>query len=128
MRKEENGENRKQVLQTAARIKKLRERQGYTQEQIAEKSGLTAENYKKIEDGSNAMSITSLRKVQKVLDVSFDYILDGETEDREALWKKLNACDFHGRMMIFARLLRQFSEEDISKEEIAECVCEALER
>ncbi len=124
MRKED--ENRAMIMQTAERIRKSRERIGYTQEETAEKAGLTAENYKKIEEGNNAMSIDSLRKVQKALDVSFDYILDGRTEPGEKLWQQVNSSDFQVRMSVFARLLRQFSREAISKEEIADCIWEAL--
>ena len=47
-------ENKQITMETAQRIRTLRERMGYTQESAAELAGLSAENYKKIEEGSNA--------------------------------------------------------------------------
>ena len=106
-------ENKQITMETAQRIRAVRERMGYTQEGAAELAGLSVENYKKIEEGSNAMSIYSLRRIQEAFEVTFDYILLGATDEKADLWQHVNTTDFNTRIMIFAKLLKQLSDYDV---------------
>lgn len=52
------------------RIKALRIAEKYTQEQVAEQLGISRQKYARIEKGINNITLDSLTKIAKVLDVS----------------------------------------------------------
>lgn len=110
----------KQREETAARIRRKRESMGLTQEKMAENAGLSLDNYKKIEDGSNAMSITSLRCVQKALGVSFDYLLDGSQDSLDELWKEINACDVKEKIILLIKMVAEMSRTNFTEKEFRE--------
>lgn len=119
MERESLIDNRKRE-ETAARIRRKRESLGLTQEKMAECAGLTLDNYKKIEDGTNAMSISSLRCVQKALDVSFDYLLEGSHDSFETLWKEINACDVRERTLLLLKMVAELSRTGFTEKEFRE--------
>lgn len=53
-----------------SRIKELRSAKNFTQEQIADKIGISRQKYARIESGINSITLDILSKVAKVLDVS----------------------------------------------------------
>ena len=53
-----------------SRIKELRSAKNFTQEQIADKIGISRQKYARIESGINSITLDVLSKVAKVLDVS----------------------------------------------------------
>lgn len=58
------------------RIKKARERAGFTQEQVATKAGLKSTNYFAIiERGEVTTSPVNLRKIAKALDIDISEII-----------------------------------------------------
>lgn len=57
------------------RIKDLREDHDFTQQQIAEKIGITQRKYSYIETGTQLLTDEILVKLSKVYNVSIDYIL-----------------------------------------------------
>ena len=59
------------------RIKKIRQEQHMTQEQLAEKLNVSNQHISDIERGLNGMSIPALMEICKALDSDADYILFG---------------------------------------------------
>lgn len=57
------------------RILEIRIKRNYTQEQLAEKIGSVASYVSNIERNNKCPSLPLLRKIVKVLDTSFDYLL-----------------------------------------------------
>ncbi len=64
------------------RIKDLREDNDYTQQQVADKIGITQRKYSYIETGTQMLSDEILVKLSKLYDVSIDYILK-QTNNRK---------------------------------------------
>lgn len=52
------------------RIKALRSARNYTQEQMADKIGVSRQKYARIENGTNSITLDILSKVAKILDVT----------------------------------------------------------
>lgn len=52
------------------RIRELRMATNYTQEQVAEQTGISRQRYARIENGTNAITLELLSNIAKVLDVS----------------------------------------------------------
>ena len=53
-----------------SRIKALRSAKNFTQEQIADKIGISRQKYARIENGVNSITLDILSKVAEVLDVT----------------------------------------------------------
>ncbi len=53
-----------------SRIKALRSAKNFTQEQIAEKIGVSRQKYGRIENGTNSITLDILSKIAEVLDVT----------------------------------------------------------
>ncbi len=89
-------QDEKQLLEQrilmGSRIREERKKRGLTIEQMAEKMELSENGYKKIESGNSGMSEKSLRKLQTILGVSFDYILRGNRMNKEVLIEEVNAA------------------------------------
>lgn len=62
-------------------LKEYRARAHLTQEQVAEKAGISVPFYANIESGNRLMGIETLITLSQVLGVSTDCILLGETDD-----------------------------------------------
>ena len=107
-------------METAGRIRQIREEQKLTQAEMAEASGLSLENLKKIEDGGNAMSTASLRKVQKTLGVSFDFLLEGEKLPLHQLEQEMNACTYEERIYLLLKLFKSITRTEYTELEIGE--------
>lgn len=60
------------------RIKKLREMQGLTGEELAERAGISYKYLYEIEAGKRNFSIAVLSKIARNLNVSCDYIVSGK--------------------------------------------------
>lgn len=105
-------------VETAERIRHLREQMGMTQEEMAERAGLKLDNYKKIESGENAMSMDSLRGVQSAFDVSFDYLLDGKQDDIEELWQKVNTYSKEECIEFMVKMIRKLSGVNYNEEKL----------
>ena len=90
----------------ADRLRKFRESQGWTQEQFAEKMGMSPQGYKMVERGTNNVSVSFLRKLHDRIGISSDYILYGESGDMEMLWDSVKQCEDSDKMEM---LLRQIT-------------------
>ena len=65
----------------AKRIKALRLQKGISQGEIAKKIGIHKINYGRYERGESQPSAETLTKLADVLNVSTDYLLEGEEQD-----------------------------------------------
>lgn len=52
------------------RIKALRTAKNYTQEQVAERLGISRQKYARVENGSNSITLEILKKIADILDVT----------------------------------------------------------
>ena len=99
----------KDRLDSAARIRKIREQAGYTQEQFAEILGISLSGYKKIENAENQISLNGLRKLEQKLQVSADYILFGTSDTPDIMWEKIQGCADSDKMYLMIKLLFYFT-------------------
>lgn len=104
-----NGNNLKDRVNTAARIRQIREDAGLTQEAFAELIGLSLSGYKKIESAENQISLNNLRKLSRALQVSTDYILLGKKEEYGTVWDQIMNYPDSDKMFLLIKLLFYFS-------------------
>ncbi len=74
----------------ANRIKNLRIKKGFSQEELAEKSGLSVRTIQRIENGETEPRGDSLKRLAKEFEVSPDEILDWELYEDKGLLLGLN--------------------------------------
>ena len=76
------------------RLRMQREFLGYTRDYLAEQLSVSTNFCRDIEIGAKGMSIQTLARVSSILKLSLDYIVFGESTDRdyEPLMLMLNAC------------------------------------
>jgi transcriptional regulator with XRE-family HTH domain len=76
------------------RIRLQREFLGYTRDNLAERLSVSTNFCRDIEIGAKGMSIQTLAKLSSILKLSVDYIMFGETADKdvEPLILMLNSC------------------------------------
>ncbi len=70
-------------VEIGAQIQSAREKAGLTQERFAELIGLGTKSVSAIERGAVGISLSSMRKICKVLAVSSDTLLFGPSEERD---------------------------------------------
>ena len=99
----------KDKLDSASRIRQIRERAGFTQEQFAEILGISLSGYKKIENAENQISLNGLRKLERKLQVSADYILFGENESPDVMWERIQNCTDSDKLYLMIKLLFYFA-------------------
>lgn len=97
-------------MQSACRLRQIRENAGLTQEQFAEVLGISVSAYKKVESGENQVSLSSLRNLYNEMQVSADYVLFGKKQDMNEVWKSILNCTEEDKMFMFMRLLVYFTE------------------
>ena len=76
------------------RIRLQRDFLGYTRDKLAEQLSVSTNFCRDIEIGAKGMSIQTLANISRVLKLSIDYIVFGETSDKniESLTLMLNSC------------------------------------
>lgn len=99
-------------LKTADRLKKIRNDMDLTQEEFAEKLGLSVNSIKKMEKGEYNISINNLRKLHQEYKISTDYLLYGKQESIDDIWFQLQNADDNVKIRILMRLIRYFGCED----------------
>ena len=100
----------KDKLDTAVRIRQIRENAGLTQEAFAEILGISLSGYKKIENAENQISLNGLRRLKRELHVSTDYILLGEDENLDVEWDRIMCYTDSDKMLLMLRLLLYFTK------------------
>ena len=68
-------------------IQELRKEKGLTQEELAEKLGITKNAVSKWERGISLMDLSLLKPLSEILDVSITEILSGDRIDDKSLFK-----------------------------------------
>ncbi len=71
-------------------IRVRRVKSGFSQEELAEKSGLSLRTVQRIENGETDPRGDSLKRIAKVLGVSPEYLIDWELEENSALMTLLH--------------------------------------
>ena len=103
------------------RLKKARKGRGLTQEQLAERSGLSTRHIAKIEKGDVNPSFEVLSTLVKTLCVSFDAIFDPASEQVEAELQEIaglyRACPEEGQKVILA-VIRTMTKELTNAEQM----------
>lgn len=89
-----------------ARIKQRRKELGLTQVQIKEATGISSGNMSEIENGSKLPSTPALIALSSTLNCSIDWILKGETPDKQTFDMK------DSRESLLLENFRKISEED----------------
>ena len=68
-------------LEFGERLKQLRKRNGFSQRELAKKTGLHHGQYGRYERGDSKPYAETLTKIADALNVSVDYLLEGTEED-----------------------------------------------
>lgn len=88
------------------RLKEARKKRGFTQEQLADITGLSSRHIANVEKGDVNPSFEVLSTLVKALGVSFDAIFDPADEQTEADIQEIaglyRACPEQGRRIILA--------------------------
>ncbi|MBR5800617.1 MAG: helix-turn-helix transcriptional regulator [Lachnospiraceae bacterium] len=101
MKKAETEEER---MLSANRLRNIRENAGLTQEQFAEKIGISTSGYKKIEHGVNGVTSEFLRLLHENVGISADYVLFGKTQSVDNAWEEISNCSEEDKLFILMRL------------------------
>lgn len=67
-------------MQLADKIVRLRRRYGLSQEELANKIGVSRQAVFKWESGVNIPDINKIKKIVKLFNISFDFLLDDSIE------------------------------------------------
>ena len=80
--------NKRQQKEMMSRIKSIRKKHKYTQQEMADKLDIAHNSYAKMENSFYMPSINILMKLSDILDVSTDYILYGFRPTNKTLGSK----------------------------------------
>ena len=78
------------ISKTAERIKNLRKKAGYTQEQVADLLNVDRRTISNIEGGKKGCSVDMLLRLSELYGVTLDYLLKGDCGDRQQVLNLLN--------------------------------------
>lgn len=108
-------QGKKERMERAGRLKRIRTHMGLTQEQFSEKVGMSYSAYKMVELGENNLTIESLTKLKDNVEVSADFILYGEVKSFDDVWFMIENSDDSDKMQILVRLINYFCYEKTPK-------------
>ena len=77
------------VLEVAARIRRLRTAHGYTQETVAQLLNIDRSFLSRIESGTKGCSVDLFIRISEVYHVSMDYLILGQTDSHVLLKENL---------------------------------------
>ncbi len=97
-------------MQSAFRLRQIRENADLTQEQFSEVLGISLSAYKKVESGENQVSLSSLRNLYKKMSVSVDFVLFGENQKLSGVWESVLNCSETDKMFLLLKLLVYFTK------------------
>lgn len=89
---EKKREQLQEKMEIAARLQSIRSAKGYTQQEMAELINLSYHTYIKLESATSGLTTTNLIKICKILGVSADLILFGETSNIEINFEEFLKC------------------------------------
>ena len=96
-------------LKTANRLQQIRQGGGMTQEEMAGLLDISVSAYKKIEAGTNQISIDNLRKLGNKMDISIDHLLLGKRTEAEETWKMIMNCSEVDKTYLLVKLFHYFA-------------------
>ncbi|MCD8189366.1 MAG: helix-turn-helix transcriptional regulator [Clostridiales bacterium] len=70
-------------VEIGARIKEVRKKRHYTQENMAEKLNISLEHFRAVESGRRSCSVDFLISISVIFGISLDYLLLGKTAPPE---------------------------------------------
>lgn len=73
-------------IEIGRRVQEVREKRGLTQEKFAELLEVGVQHVSKMERGVTGMSLTTLKNICEILNVSADYLLLGIGSTQESDW------------------------------------------
>ncbi len=97
-------------MEEGARLSKMREDLGYTQDQFSYILGIDISTYKKIESDDRRISLNNLKKLHKKTNVSVDYILFGDKTPQEQAWNGMLNCTETDKLILFLRLFQYLTQ------------------
>lgn len=77
-------------MKTTIKIKDLRNRKGFSQDELADRSGLSLRTIQRIENGETEPLGDSLKKIANALETTPEELVDWEMEENLAFIKKMN--------------------------------------
>lgn len=106
------------VMQSTSnnRLREIREKNGYTQEEFAELLELSLSGYKKIECGIANITVSKLLILKDKLGISADYILFGESAKMNSVWNDVLVMEDSDKWKMIFRLLSYLSTHQESHE------------
>lgn len=95
---------------TADRLYNIRIQLGYTQAQFAKILDVAYSTYKKIEKGESGITVRHLRRLNKYLGISAEYMLLGDRTKMDETWLNIQDLSEKDKMRIFLRLYTYMKE------------------
>ena len=71
------------VIKIGKKLQSIRRANGYTQEKLAERAGLTSQTISTAETGTKALRPWNIVKLCSAMEISADYLLFGKTSDTD---------------------------------------------
>lgn len=102
------------LSKVGSKISEVRKKAGLTQEQLADKTGVSVQTVSKWEDGHNYPDIENLMLVAEITDKPYGFFLDSESEGEKEYSFLLRDRLFHEDNM-FTRLRRTASAEKLDE-------------
>lgn len=99
-----------QKEEMAVRLHEIRKRHGLTQEKFSEKLGISLSAYKKLESGTNRVSIDTLYELEDYQHGAVEYVLFGNREKPAEVWTIIRNCSEAEKIHLLLRLLTYFIE------------------
>ena len=103
---------------SAKRIKELRMRKGFSQERLADISGLSLRTIQRIENGETTPRGDSLRRLSEALEVSNDELMDKELVEENNLLILLNLSQFGFMVFPLLGIILPFSIWILKKDKV----------
>ena len=109
------------------RLKEIRKRERYTQENIAEFADISTSHYSHIENGTTKHSLNTLIRIVNVLNVSMDEILDIELNKKslyitlEEINKIFRNCNIKQRNLLINNMIY------LQNNKFPECIIEEIQ-
>ncbi|MBQ9742235.1 MAG: helix-turn-helix transcriptional regulator [Ruminococcus sp.] len=110
-------------LTLGAKVKNARKAAGFTQEQLAEKLGVSRQAITKWEADKGLPDIENIKLLSKALDVSIDYLLDDENElDMSVMREPVSLGDYDYKPSFSGRWIKKVGKKDmVVKEKYPDC-------
>ena len=76
---------------------------------MAEILDVSVSTYKKIEGARSQMTVDELRRLNKELKISIDYLLFGEQKDLDDVWERFLNCSESDKFLLMLKAINYFT-------------------